>query len=157
MSRVSTPLSDAACLAALRSCRLFESLRPDDLRRIADFARLRRVARGEFLFREGEPTLGFYIVRSGTIHVHRIGPDGREKGIHLFRAGESLAEAMLAEGLGYPSHACAVEPSVVVVVPRGPTCRGYTEPAVPARRPRECPVGNRLRPYRLSRRQRPKT
>jgi CRP-like cAMP-binding protein len=118
MARVSTTLSDAACLAALRSCRLFESLRPDDLRRIADFARLRRVPKGAFLFREGEPTLGFYIVRSGAIHVHRLGADGREKGIHLFRAGESLAEATLAEGLGYPAHACAVEPSVVVFVPR---------------------------------------
>jgi CRP-like cAMP-binding protein len=118
MARESSPLSDVACLAALRSCRLFGSLRPDDLRRIADFAHLRRVPKGVFLFHEGEPTQGFYIVRSGAIHVHRIGPDGREKSIHLFRAGESLAEATLAEGLGYPAHACAVEASVVVFVPR---------------------------------------
>lgn len=118
MPRESNPLSDAACMAALRSCRLFGSLRPDDLRRIADFAQLRRVAKGKFLFREGEPTLGFYIVRSGAIHVHRLGTDGREKTIHLFRAGESLAEATLAEGLGYPAHACAVEATVVVFVPR---------------------------------------
>jgi CRP/FNR family transcriptional regulator len=118
MSRESSALSDAACLAALRSCRLFGSLRPDDLRRIADFSHLRRVAKGVFLFHEGEPTHGFYIVRSGAIHVHRIAPDGREKSIHLFRAGESLAEATLAEGLGYPAHACAVEASVVVFVPR---------------------------------------
>lgn len=118
MSRDSTTLSEAACLAALRSCRLFASLRPEDLKRIAEFAQLRRVAKGAFIFHEGEPTQGFYIVRSGAIHVHRLGADGREKTIHIFRAGESLAEATLAEGVGYPAHACAVETAVVVFVPR---------------------------------------
>lgn len=118
VSRESTPLSDAACLAALRSCRLFGSLRADDLRKISEFAHLRRITKGAFLFREGEPTRGFYIVRSGAVHVHRLGADGREKTIHIFRDGESLAEATLAEGLGYPAHACAVEASVVVFVPR---------------------------------------
>ncbi|MFN0127855.1 MAG: Crp/Fnr family transcriptional regulator, partial [Verrucomicrobiales bacterium] len=118
MSRDSTTLSVAACLAALRSCRLFASLRPEDLKRIAEFAQLRRVAKGAYLFQEGEPTQGFFIVRSGAVHVHRLGADGREKTIHIFRAGESLAEATLAEGVGYPAHACAVETAVVVFVPR---------------------------------------
>lgn len=118
MSGEPTTISNAACLAALRACRLFGSLPAEDLRRIGEFAQLRKVAKGVFLFREAEPTQGFYIVRSGAIHVHRLGADGREKSIHLFRAGESLAEATLAEGLGYPAHACAVEPSVVVFIPR---------------------------------------
>jgi CRP-like cAMP-binding protein len=107
-----------AQLAALRACRLFESLPRAELEGIASFVVLRKVAKGEYLFREGEPTRGFFVVRSGAINVHRIGQDGREKTIHVFRAGESFAEATLADGVGYPAHACAVEPAVVLFVPR---------------------------------------
>ena len=118
MPPVSDTLSGSALLAALQSCRIFESLNGADLQRVAGFATLQRVAQGEYLFREGEPTTGFYVVRSGAIHVHRIGPDGREKTIHIFRAGGSFAEATLPDGTGYPAHACAVEDGVVVFIPR---------------------------------------
>lgn len=111
-------ISSTARLAALQSCRMFESLRQGDLERVAEFAVLRKVKKGEFIFRQGEPTRGFYIVRSGAVNVHRIGTDGREKTIHIFRSGESFAEATLADGAGYPAHACAVEPAVVLFVPR---------------------------------------
>lgn len=111
-------LSSLARTVALRGCRLFESLNQADLQRIADFTILRKLVRGECLFSEGEPTRGFFVVRSGAVHVHRIGADGREKTIHIFRTGESFAEGTLAEGTGYPAHACAVEATVVAFVPR---------------------------------------
>ena len=113
-----TRLSGLARVAALRCCRLFESLPPPDVEHIAEFTVLKKLARGEILFHEGEPTRGFFVVRSGAVHLHRIGSDGRERTIHIFRAGESFAEGTLAEGLGYPADACAVEPSVVAFVPR---------------------------------------
>ena len=119
MSTVSQAISAAALLSALRSCRMFESLSSGDLQGIAEFASLRRVARGEFLFREGEPTSGFFVTHSGAINVHRIAPDGREKSIRVFRAGESFAEATLPDGAGYPAHACCVEDGNVVFIPRG--------------------------------------
>lgn len=108
----------AARTAALRACQLFESLPPPELARIAEFAILKKVPRGEFVFREGEPTLGFFIVRSGAINVHRLTADGREKTIHVFRAGESFAEATLAGNTSYPAHASAAKDSVVAFVPR---------------------------------------
>ena len=118
MPAVPVTLSSTALLAALQSCRMFESLSASDLQRVGCFSTLQRVAQGEYLFREGEPTTGFYVVRSGAVHVHRIGLDGREKTIHIFRAGGSFAEATLADGTGYPAHACAVEDGVVVFIPR---------------------------------------
>lgn len=118
MPPASDTLSTTALLAALQSCRMFEGLNRADLQRVAGFATLQRVVQGEYLFREGEPTTGFYVVRSGAIHVHRIGPDGREKTIHIFRAGGSFAEATLPDGTGYPAHACAIEDGVVVFIPR---------------------------------------
>ncbi len=118
MSALSSAISSAALLSALRGCRMFESLGSAELQRIAEFASLRRVGRGEFLFREGEPTSGFFVTHSGAINVHRIAPDGREKTIHIFRKGESFAEATLPDGSGYPAHACCVEDGHVVFIPR---------------------------------------
>ena len=94
----------AARTAALRCCRLFESLPPVELASIAEFSVLKQVLRGAFIFREGEPTSGFFIVRSGAVNVHRISAEGREKTIRIFRSGESFAEATLADGTGYPAH-----------------------------------------------------
>ena len=42
------------------------------------------------------------------------------KVIHVFRSGESLAEAALASPTGYPANARAVEPSTVLLIPKAP-------------------------------------
>ena len=69
-----------------------------------------------YLFREGQPSLGFYVVQRGAINVHRVNVLGKEQVIHIFRAGESLAEATLAMATGYPADARAIEPSQVLLV-----------------------------------------
>ena len=54
------------------------------------------------------------------MNVHRVNAMGREQVIHVFRAGESLAEASLASPTGYPANARAVEPSTVLLIPKAP-------------------------------------
>jgi CRP/FNR family transcriptional regulator len=70
------------------------------------------------VFREGQTCVGFYIVQSGAINVHRVNAAGKEQVIHVFRAGESFAEASLTMESGYPADARALEPSQVVLVPK---------------------------------------
>jgi CRP/FNR family transcriptional regulator len=111
-------LKAAARTSALRGCPLFAGLPPAELGRIAEFAQFRPVAKGGYLFREGEPSRGFYVVRTGAISVHRVGLDGKEQVVHVFRPGESLAEATLAGDQRYPADARAVEPSEVIFIPR---------------------------------------
>ncbi len=111
-------LRTAALIYSLRSASIFAGLAEEDLQKIAVFAVSKRVAKGEYLFREHEPALGFYVVRKGIINVHRVASDGREQVIHLFRPGESLAEAAIVSGTGYPADARAVEESEVILVPK---------------------------------------
>jgi CRP/FNR family transcriptional regulator len=116
---MAAPLADfkrAALLNTLRSCRLFAGLPPADLEKIADAAVLKSLAKDEYLFREGEPSRGFYIVQRGAVNVHRVTAAGREQVIHIFRAGDSFAEASLASPAGYPADACALEPTHVLLV-----------------------------------------
>lgn len=115
-----TPLRNAAIAATLRSCQLFSGLPAADLEAIAGFAVLRSVAKDAYLFHEGTPAEGFYVVQKGAINVHRVSAAGKEQVIYVFRVGESLAEASLAGDRGYPANARAVEASTVVVVPKVP-------------------------------------
>lgn len=115
-----TPLRNAAIAATLRSCQLFSGLPAADLDAIAGFAILRSIAKDAYLFREGDPSEGFYVVQKGAINVHRVSATGKEQVIYVFRPGESLAEASLASERGYPANARALEPSSIVLVPKTP-------------------------------------
>ncbi len=113
-------LRNAAIAASLRSCQLFNGLPAADLEAIAGFATLRNLDKEVYLFREGDAAEGFYVVQKGAINVHRVSPTGKEQVIHVFRPGESLAEAALASDRGYPANGRAVETSTVVVLPKAP-------------------------------------
>jgi len=105
---------------SLRCYQLFNGLPAADLSALASFTVVVTVAKDGYLFREGEPARGFYLVQAGAINVHRVNAAGKEQVIHVFRSGESLAEAALASPTGYPANARAVEPSTVLLIPKAP-------------------------------------
>jgi CRP/FNR family transcriptional regulator len=100
----------------LRNCQLFSGLPAPDLQHIAEITLVKSLEKGDYLFHEGNPSHGFYIVQRGAINVHRVNAVGKEQVIHIFRAGESFAEATLATDAGYPADARALEPSQVMLV-----------------------------------------
>jgi len=105
-----------AITSTLRNCQLFADLGPAELGAITELAELKRLEKGDYLFREGEPAHGFYLVQKGAVNVHRVTAGGKEQVIHIFRTGESFAEATLATASGYPADAQAVEPSQVLLI-----------------------------------------
>lgn len=100
----------------LRSCQLFTGLPGPDLENIAAVTVVKTLDKNEYLFREGDPAGGFYIVQRGSVNVHRVNAAGKEQIIHVFRAGESFAEVALASDKGYPADARALEPTQVLLV-----------------------------------------
>jgi CRP/FNR family transcriptional regulator len=77
---------------------------------------VKSLERGDYLFHEGDPAHGFYIVQRGAVNVHRVTAAGREQVIHIFRTGDSFAEAALATATGYPADARALETTQVLLV-----------------------------------------
>ena len=55
----------------------------------------RRLARGQVLFRLGDPTAGLYQVVRGTVRLVRVDSSGREAILYIAKAGETFAEASL--------------------------------------------------------------
>jgi CRP/FNR family transcriptional regulator len=102
---------------------LFEGLTPEELTQVAAVSRPLSVSRGRMLFREGRPCEGLYLVLQGAVSVFRLGPDGRERILHLVRQGQSFAEAAMFGPGAYPAFAAAAEDCRLILVRREPFLR----------------------------------
>src|SRR5512140_3483583 len=103
---MSNPLAEfktVALINTLRSCQLFTGLPTQDLEAITAVTVIKSLDKGQYLFHEGDPAVGFYIIQRGAVNVHRVTASGKEQVIHVFRAGESFAEVALASEKGYPA------------------------------------------------------
>src|SRR5918998_848145 len=85
-----TPTQDIAALVA--RVPVFESLRPEDLERVAALAVPRRFAPGDVVFREGDDSDTCYVVRSGHARAVREHADGRQITIATFGPGDIFGE-----------------------------------------------------------------
>jgi CRP-like cAMP-binding protein len=116
MSSALPELRKIGLISTLRTCQLFAGLSLAELENIAGFTVIKNLAKGEFLFHERDPAHGFYIVQRGLVNVHRVNAAGKEQMIHIFRPGESFAEAALGTDEGYPADARALEPTQVLLI-----------------------------------------
>jgi CRP-like cAMP-binding protein len=116
MSNSLAEFKTIALVNSLRSCQLFTGLPVADLEQIAAVTVLKSLEKGEYLFHEGDPALGFYVVQRGAVNVHRVNAAGKEQIIHVFRTGDSFAEIALASATGYPADARVLEPTQVLLV-----------------------------------------
>ena len=71
---------------------VFETLGPEELRRVADVAVPRRFAAGEVIFREGDESDTCYVVREGHGRAVRDHPDGRSLTLARFGPGDIFGE-----------------------------------------------------------------
>lgn len=77
---------------------LFSDIGRDELHRLAHGCQLRRLARGDMLFRQGDPCDAFHVVITGQIKLFVLSPTGQEKVIELVGPGGSFAEALMFLG-----------------------------------------------------------
>lgn len=74
---------------------LFSDLSSLERQRLAEGCQLRRLVRGDMVFRAGDPCEAFHIVVLGQIKLYVASPTGQEKIIELVSPGCSFAEAMM--------------------------------------------------------------
>ncbi|MDP2735443.1 MAG: Crp/Fnr family transcriptional regulator, partial [bacterium] len=102
----------------LRSLPYFSSLPPADAERIERAAVERSFERGEVLFLEGEPCVGLYVVKTGTVRIFKSSPEGREQVVLVARAGDSFNDIPVFDGGPNPANATALEKTTVVIIPK---------------------------------------
>ena len=113
-----TDFRHSEVVAIFRECALFGGMAEADLHAIAAITTVKSFAKGDYLFHEGAPVHGFFIVHTGAVKVHRVSLAGKEQVLHMYRAHESFGEEALISDLGYAADASAVDDSVVLMVQR---------------------------------------
>lgn len=95
---------------------LFSALSPLERERVAQGCQLKRLARGDLLFRAGDPCEEFQIVVSGQIKLYVASPSGQEKVIEIIGPGRSFAEALVFLGQPHIVNAQALADTLLVSV-----------------------------------------
>jgi CRP-like cAMP-binding protein len=96
----------------------FRGVAPPTLERLAHIAIPKSLAKNQTLFVEGREGRAMALLVRGAVRLTKSGPEGREIVIKIVRAGEIFAEVILFEQPAYPVSAAAVEPSLVLLLPR---------------------------------------
>ena len=97
---------------------IFSGLNEDELAEVAALTTQRKYRAGEFIFWEGDPPHGFYIVASGRVKIAKHSSLGREVVLAFFGPGEMFGEVAVFENKPYPGSAQAVSDTEVVTVER---------------------------------------
>jgi CRP/FNR family transcriptional regulator, dissimilatory nitrate respiration regulator len=95
---------------------LFRELGPQEIERIAAGARTLRAARGETLFRKGDPSDGFYAIVFGQIKLAFNAANGAEKVVELLGSNQTFGEAVMFMERPYPVYAQALADSLLLHV-----------------------------------------
>ncbi|MFO1262188.1 MAG: Crp/Fnr family transcriptional regulator [Rhodoferax sp.] len=95
---------------------LFSDLSPSELTRMAQGCRVGRLARGDTIFRYGEPCEEFHVVVSGQVKLFAIASSGQEKVIDLVGPGQSFAEALMFTDRPYIVNAEALTSTLLLTV-----------------------------------------
>lgn len=95
---------------------LFSDLSPAELDRVALGCQVRRLGRGDTIFRYGEPCEEFHVVVSGQVKLFAISPAGQEKVIELVGPGHSFAEALMFTDKPYILNAQALTSTLLLTV-----------------------------------------
>ncbi|HEX5374201.1 MAG TPA: Crp/Fnr family transcriptional regulator [Aquabacterium sp.] len=95
---------------------LFQEMCPLEMERLAAGTQLHSYARGEEVFRVGQPCEEFHVVVSGQVKLYALSPAGQEKVIELIAPGHSFAEALMFTGKPYIVNAQALTDAKVLTV-----------------------------------------
>src|SRR4051812_38435054 len=105
-------------VAALQACPLLAGANAATLQSLAAASTLRSVSRGVPLAAEGSRVSHALVVVRGRIRSVRRAPNGREIALELFRAGDLVADAVVAPQAPLSNEWEAVEATTVLIIPR---------------------------------------
>jgi len=103
-------------LRTLRSNPYFDELPEPLLSNIASHTQLREYERGDVLFWADDPAVGLHIIKSGSVKLYRVSPQGRQYIISVLSEGATCNEVPAFDGGTNPVNVEALETSQVWVV-----------------------------------------
>lgn len=103
--------------AVLKKVRLFESLPPEELLRLASVIENVMLPPGEIVCRPMVESDTYYVIASGAVRVYRRDEDGTDVTVALRGAGDGFGEISLLTGAPHSAFVETVERSSLILVP----------------------------------------
>jgi CRP/FNR family transcriptional regulator, dissimilatory nitrate respiration regulator len=111
----------------LKKVYFFTGLSDDELDKLNNITRLKKFNKGDIIFFDTEPYIGFYFVIKGMVKIYKISKDGKEHILHIITPFNTFAEVPLFENFGsiyendfrYPANAMAIEDGTEAVMVQG--------------------------------------
>lgn len=98
-SNIFNPPTEATELvASLRAIPLFKELSKRDLANLIGIIHDRNYLAGEYIFYQGDPGIGLYLIRDGEVSIHRTNDAGKEIVLASFAKGDFFGELALVDG-----------------------------------------------------------
>ena len=101
----------------LAGVELFKRLSLPERQRLASVSREKRYAKGETIFRAGDPAEAVCIVKTGRVHLMKFLEGGQASTTCVMTVGETFCCLPALDRKPYPVDAIAAEDSVVVRIP----------------------------------------
>ena len=102
----------------LAEIELFDTIPFDVLMRLARESRQISVPAGNVIYNYGDKNDGYFIIVSGRVVISDHGEDGRDETIESLGPGDCFGEMALLSGKGSGSKFTAVEPTVLILIPK---------------------------------------
>ena len=96
---------------------LFKKLTPAQRQRVATVSREKRYAKGETLFRQGDPADAVFLVKEGRVHLMKFLEGGQASTTCVMTPGETFCCLPALDRRPYPVDAIAAVDSVVLRIP----------------------------------------
>ena len=110
--------SEVTAADALKALPYFKSLGKNELAQLARVLIEHTLDKDAIVFLEGEPCVGLYLVRAGSVKIYKLSSEGREQILSYMRPGGSFNEVAVFDGGPNPANAAAMEPTRVWMLPR---------------------------------------
>ena len=104
--------------ALIGASMLFGGLPEDQFEAVVRIAVEKKVEKGAFVFHEGDPGNGFYMVAEGKVKIFKMSWAGKEQILHIFGPGEPFGEVPVFHGTPFPANAEALVKGVLLFFPR---------------------------------------
>ncbi|KXK48566.1 MAG: CRP/FNR family transcriptional regulator [Chlorobi bacterium OLB5] len=110
----------------LKKVYIFSGLDEEELEKLAGIVKVKTFNKGDIIFFDTEPYLGFYITITGLVKIYKISKDAKEHILHLIPPFNTFAEVplfenfdeMFVDSFRYPANAMALEDETrVILVP----------------------------------------
>ncbi len=118
MTSPAQPDPKEAFASTFKKVPFFADLTDGVLLEMARSCLLKRYAKDQFIFLEGESCPGLFVVYQGTVKIFKLSEGGREQVLAIARSGHPIAELPAFDDGPYPASASAVEDAALLLLPK---------------------------------------